>query len=112
MTITACGSTGAMAWDIKRNMLKDGAAMPSVVGQSKWDKKTNMETTTFKLYKGYYIVGGGGYPGKSNYLDRVSIKSSGNNIRFVKAYYELITLPNGIDFDYLDTYYEKEDMYW
>lgn len=110
VTVTATGTTGCMAWDIKKNMNDTDKAMPQLVKECTYNSKTGMETSVFKLYKGYYMVGGG--EPKANYTDKVSIKSSGKNIRFVKAIYGYNSLPVDIDFDYLDAYYDKEDMCW
>ena len=110
VTVTGYGTTGCMAWDIKKNMNDTDKAMPTILTEkSKYNSKTGMSTDTYKLYKGYYAVGAG-VP-KANYMNKISIKSSGKNIRFVKAYYSYNTVSKD-DFDYLDAYYDKEDICW
>ena len=105
VTVTACRATGVQVWDIENNRLDRDAAMPIPVNESTWNKKTDTETSTYKLRKGYYRVGGN-LDGLGT--DKVVIKCKDKNLRFVKAYFGF-DMTNG---DVLDYYCDTDSQYF
>ena len=99
VTVTACGSTGVQVWDIENNRLDRDAAMPIPVNESTWNKKTDTETSTFKLRKGYYTIGSASDKIRT---DKVVIKCKDKNLRFVKAHFVFSTTADDLDY-YCDT---------
>ena len=105
VTVTACGSTGVCVWDIENNRADRDAAMPIPVNESTWNKKTDTETSTYKLRKGYYEIGS---VSDKIGTDKVVIKCKDKNLRFVKSYFEFDTT-NG---DVLDYYCDTDSEYF